>query len=193
MERNSVMRNAINCWRVRKFNAIAATGTISPDADSADRTDSIFRNMDARVGFDTFIGFMLDSDQKTSVIWVARADTCMKFIIEDLQRRLKAVARGGPGNACTEIQIQRNTRCGHRKSASQASHVSLSHVKNGEREPSSRWNRDCKCTTPLTWKTYCRTTNAGTSSPYNILLCGSITWPYPPPWLHGIYLHISVG
>lgn len=108
---------------------VRGNDTISSDADGSDRTDALFHDMAARVAFDTFLGFVPDSDQKTSAKWVVRADALMTCVIEELQRRLKGVARGA-GTVCTENPIQRTNRCGTCKSASRGSHMSSSHVNN---------------------------------------------------------------
>lgn len=58
---------------------------------------------------------------------------------------------------------------------------------------SSSWNRKSKCAIPPNWRMCFRTTNAGTTSPYTIVLAGRTTFLYSPPWLCSIFRNISIG
>lgn len=65
------------------------------ESDYVDRTDGLLRNMPASEAYETCIGVVPEPAHITSIIWVAREDTWMMCVIEELQRRLKGVRRGG--------------------------------------------------------------------------------------------------
>lgn len=65
METKSNMQTATNRWRIVH---IAANGAMQSDTAGANRTDCIFRNMAPSVAFNTFIWFLQDAGQTTSVI-----------------------------------------------------------------------------------------------------------------------------
>lgn len=76
------------------FDILAAYATVESYSDYADSTDSLFRNIPARVAYETFIWVVLEAANTTSIILVARKGACMTFAIEDIQCCLKGVLHG---------------------------------------------------------------------------------------------------
>lgn len=89
------MWNATNCWRLRPFIEISANESMPSDAYGEERTYCTDLNMVAFMDFDTFIGFVPDAGQRTSVVWVDPANYWMKCVRENLHYKLKGVPRGG--------------------------------------------------------------------------------------------------
>lgn len=58
-------------------------------------TNSIISKKATRIAYETFICTALDEEEMTSLIWIARAYVWMTCVVENLQRLLKVIGRGG--------------------------------------------------------------------------------------------------
>lgn len=54
-----------------------------------------FCNKKARTAYETFIVVILHDGHNTSIMWIDHVDAWMSCVIEDLQRGLKGIGRGG--------------------------------------------------------------------------------------------------
>lgn len=89
-ELKSVMWNGKNRFLICSFSSMEANEAMQSAMYHSDCADYIFHNMATSVAFETIIRFVLCAGQKTTVIWVSRANACMIWVMEEIIAEWKA-------------------------------------------------------------------------------------------------------